>query len=147
MEIIVEGVSFNNLLRARTDFEDFREDIHTKRDKAGAVKAFECAYTLAWKTMRKIVDEEEWTIPHTINGIRDLFRAAALLNLIDDPVQWFMFQDIYVLITQNLDDNALNKTVAIFDTFSHELSAFINKTISLKSQEEYHGTDQTGQTF
>ncbi len=33
-----EGISFDNLLRSRHDFESFREDICTKRDKVAQSK-------------------------------------------------------------------------------------------------------------
>lgn len=37
----IEGIHYGNLIKARAQFESFRQGMQTDRDKAGAVQAFE----------------------------------------------------------------------------------------------------------
>lgn len=84
MTTIVDGIAFDSLLRARNRFEQFRQHLTTDQEKAGAIKAFEYTHESAWKSMKKLIDVRGG-IPFSINGSRDVFRAAAYINLIKDP--------------------------------------------------------------
>lgn len=126
MQIIIEGISFDNLLRARTDFEDFRDDIRTKRDKAGAIKAFEYTFEMTWKTMKKFV-EMRGGYPFTISGSKDVFRVAAYLHLIDDPEKWFKFIEARNITSHVYNEVEADMVIANFGSFSKELTKFLNK--------------------
>lgn len=126
MPIIIEGISFDNLLKARSRFEAFRSNMRKEQHKAGAVKAFEYTYKLSWHTMEKII-KARGGIAHPINGARDLFRAAAYIHLISDPEKWFTFHDTALLTSECFEEQVLDKIVAQFDNFSAELSVFLQK--------------------
>lgn len=83
-------VKIDKLINARKVFETFRKDIITERDEAGAIKAFEFSYELSWKMMKRVL---------AANGIdtttpKDVFRAAASAKIIDNPEDWFDFQEM-----------------------------------------------------
>lgn len=102
-------------------FEDFRQNMVTDRDKAGAVQAFEFSYELAWKTMKRVltVRGEEPGSP------KDTFRKAAKEKIINDPEIWFQFQEKRNLTVHTYEAVNLESVVAIFDKFSVELKNLI----------------------
>jgi nucleotidyltransferase substrate binding protein (TIGR01987 family) len=122
--MIIDGIEIDSLLRARTNFEAFRIDMVTKRDKAGAIQAFEYTYERAWKIMKKLI-EKRGGIPFSINGTRDIFRAAAVLNMIPNPTLWFTFIEARNITVHTYDEKEVDMVIAVFDDFSRELTLFL----------------------
>lgn len=118
----MNDTNIDKLLKARAIFEDFRKDMHTDRDKAGAVQAFEFSYELAWKIMKRILKlrGEETGSP------KDTFRKAAIEKLIDDPEVWFEFQKKRNLTSHTYERENLDLIVDSFDKFSDELTKLVN---------------------
>jgi nucleotidyltransferase substrate binding protein (TIGR01987 family) len=123
MALIRDGIDFEPLLKARANFEDFKEDMVTKRDKAGAIQAFEYTYELSWKTMRKLLLERG----KEFNSPREVFRAAALEQFIVDPEQWFVFLKARNLTVHTYDEADADAVIAVFTSFSKELTLFLKK--------------------
>lgn len=124
MTVIIEGISFDALLRARERFEQFRKHLNTDQDKAGAIKAFEYTYESAWKSMKRLVDVRGG-IPFPINGLRDVFRAAAYINMIKDPKVWFKFVEARNITAHVYNEDDADEVIAVFDDFSRELTLFL----------------------
>lgn len=123
MDYLYEGVYFGSLIKAQHLFEDFRQNMLTDRDKAGAVQAFEFCYELSWKTMKRIL---------SVKGVdtqspKDTFREAAVNHLISSPEPWFVFQLKRNLTVHTYQVETLNDVLSIFDEFSAELSSFLDK--------------------
>lgn len=53
------------------------------------IQRFEFTFELSWKTMQTIVNQNI----QGVYGPKSVFREAAKLGLIDDPVKWFEFLD------------------------------------------------------
>jgi nucleotidyltransferase substrate binding protein (TIGR01987 family) len=117
------SIDISKLLKAQAVFERFRRDMKDDRDQAGAVRAFEFCYELAWKMMKRflIARGQETGSP------KDTFRAAALEKLIDDPEVWFEFQKKRNLTVHTYEQENLDAIVVIFDLFSTELSMLIDR--------------------
>ncbi len=115
------GNKLASLIKARKVFEDFRKNLTTDQNKAGAIQAFEFCFELTWKTMQKILQDR---------GVRsgspkDVFRAAAADGLIQNPKLWFTFVDKRNETVDTHKEEVRDDVLTIFDTFSHELDLFI----------------------
>jgi nucleotidyltransferase substrate binding protein (TIGR01987 family) len=55
------------------------------------IQRFEYTYELAWKTLRRYL-EQEGVAEIAAFSKRDLYREAATRGLLDDPVAWFGYQ-------------------------------------------------------
>lgn len=83
------NINFSHLKKAQTVFEKFRCNLTTEQEMAGAILAFEFCYELAWKIMKRVLQENGLEV----GSPRDTFRKAFAENLIDDPSVWFEFQE------------------------------------------------------
>lgn len=117
------SIDISKLLKAQAVFERFRRDMKDDRDQAGAVQAFEFCYELAWKMMKRFLTARG----QETGSPKDTFRAAALEKLIDDPELWFEFQKKRNLTVHTYEQENLDIIVAIFDTFSDELSVLVER--------------------
>lgn len=113
----------DKLIKAQAVFERFRFHMENDRDQAGAVKAFEFCYELAWKMMKRalMLQGQETGSP------KDTFRKAALEKLIDDPEIWFNFQQKRNLTVHTYEQENLDSIIEIFDSFSTELKKLVGK--------------------
>jgi nucleotidyltransferase substrate binding protein (TIGR01987 family) len=126
MVIPIDGISFENLLRARGKFEQFRKQLTTEQNKAGAIYAFRYTFDLVWKIISKLVDKPG-EHPFVITGSRDAIRVAAAIGLIDQPHIWFDCLDARNTTSHTYNEEEADAVVAIFDGFSAELSKFLKK--------------------
>lgn len=113
----------NNLLKAQTVFERFRKNMKDDQSQAGAVQAFKICYELSWKIMKRILAAQgvESTAP------RDIFRKAAIAQLIDNPDAWFSFIEKRHLTSYTYDQENVDTIVAAFDEFSVQLTKAIER--------------------
>lgn len=132
--MIIEGINFEPLLKARSKFEVFRHNVSSKIDyanlnldeeqkRAGAIQAFEYCYELSWKTMRKVLMNKGIIA----NSPKDTFRAAAKVNLIDDPDNWFDFIDLRNSTVHTYDERKAIEVIAEFEQFSGALTRFLQQ--------------------
>ena len=121
MSYFVDHIDIQNLLKAKERFEEFRQNMQTDRDRAGAIQAFEFSYELAWKTIKRILNQRGLNITTP----RDCFREAALNNWISDPKIWFSFIEKRNISSHTYDEENVIKVVAIFDNFSQALTELV----------------------
>ena len=115
--------NLERLKRAQSLFEQFRKNMLTERDKAGAVQAFEFCYELCWKTIKKLLESEGLEVATP----KDAFRKAATAKLIQDPELWFDFQKKRNLTVHTYEEETLEEVLTIFDTFSVQLQELITQ--------------------
>ncbi len=118
-----DTVNLEKLKKAQAIFEDFRNNLTTHQNKAGAVQAFEFSYEMAWKIMKRVLA----TRGIESGSPRDVFRKAAQDNIIYDPETWFDFLDKRSLTMDIYDEEILEEVVSSFEVFSRELSKLISK--------------------
>lgn len=111
-------ISLTKLLHAQKKFEQFRRNLHTEQEKAGAIQAFEYCFELSWRTAKKYLEQEQST---KLLGPRDTIRMAALYNLIADPEIWFTFLDSRNLTSHIYEEDTAEEIVSILPQFSIEL--------------------------
>ena len=117
MTYLVNGVDIENFLTARKVFEDFRKNINTDQEKAGAIQAFEFCYELAWKIMKRILENPDKSLYYK----KAIFREAAVAGLISDPRIWFEFIEIRNITVHTYNKDNVEAVIAIFDDFSKAL--------------------------
>jgi nucleotidyltransferase substrate binding protein (TIGR01987 family) len=115
-------IGFTSLVKAKEVFELFRQDMHTDRDRAGAIQSFEFCYELAWKTIKRVLAKRGIEV----NSPRDAIRQAALNKLISDPKQWFVFIEKRNLASHTYDQETVKEVIAIFGEFSKALQELIS---------------------
>ncbi|MEK6734847.1 MAG: HI0074 family nucleotidyltransferase substrate-binding subunit [Pseudomonadota bacterium] len=119
--MIIDGIEISPLLKALNKFEQFRLNINTEQEKAGAIQAFEYSYELIWKTMKRFLSLRGIIV----NSPRETFRAAALEELIDDPETWFIFIKNRNIITHTYNETEVEKILSIFPLFSSKSKEFL----------------------
>ena len=121
-------IRFEQLIKAQQVFEEFRQNMVTNRDKAGAIQAFEFCYELSWKAMKKALDllGQESASP------KDTFRKAAKEKIISDPEIWFEFQMKRNLTVHTYRQENIDSIIGIFDLFSTEFNSLITKIKELE---------------
>jgi len=62
--------------------------------RAAAIQAFEYTYELAWKMLKRRLEEDAAT-PAEVDGLsfRELIRAGAGRGFVADPESWFEYRD------------------------------------------------------
>lgn len=83
--MIIENINIESLLKAFDKFEQFRQNLDTEQEQAGAIQAFEYCFELVWKTMKRLLDARG----KIANSPREAFRMAGLEGFIKDPEIWF----------------------------------------------------------
>ena len=125
--IILGEIDITPLLEAKKTLDFGIANAKSDLEKAGAIQAFEYTYELCWKTMKRILANQniETSIP------KDIFRTAAQFNLIEDAEIWFEF-----IKKRNETVHTYNKKTAeeIFQflpAFQKAVEKFINKIQTL----------------
>lgn len=110
------------LLRAQKSFEQFRRHLKTDQEKAGAIQAFEYCYELAWKLLKKTLEQKGLEV----GSPKDAFRQGAVNKLISDPEIWFEFQKKRNLTVHTYNEVIVEEIIQVFEKFSGELNALIH---------------------
>jgi len=80
-------IDYTSLIKVRNTLDRVLRSAQNEAEKMGVVKAFEIAYELSWKTMKKILEFRGIEAGAT----RDVFREAARLKLLNDAENWFAY--------------------------------------------------------
>jgi len=124
MSHVVGGVDISSFLKARDKFEEYRIDMMTERDRAGAIQAFEFTYELAWKTIRRILKMQGIPSPD-ISSPKSWIREAAKIGLVSNPKMWFEFITIRNLTIHTYNELMPEKIIKCFDDFSTSLDELV----------------------
>lgn len=127
MSYFVEHIDIENLLKARNRFEEFRQNILTDRDRAGAIQAFEFSYELAWKTIKRVLNKRGIDVVSP----RDAFREAAVSKLISDPKLWFSFIEKRNISSHTYDEEKVINVISVFENFSQALTELVTNLQTL----------------
>lgn len=117
------NIDLSHIKKAQAVFEKFRRNLTTEQEMAGAVQAFEFCFELAWKIMKRVLQNNGLEV----GSPRDTFRKAFAEKLIGDPQIWFEFQEKRNLVAHTYNQENLDLIIQSFDAFSHELQKLLSK--------------------
>lgn len=122
MRYIIDEVDIQSLLDARKCFEEFRRDIVTDRDRAGAIHAFEFTYEVAWKTMKNLLESKE---VKDIRGSKDCFREAEKFGMISDHKIWLDFVRLRNMTSHTYGTRVMHEMTESLAFFAKTLNDFL----------------------
>lgn len=130
MTYFVEGINISYLLEFTAKFEEFRQNLTTEQNKAGAIKSFEYSYEMSWKTLKRILNARGYN--EGVATPKSVYRKAADEGFIDNVKIWFHFMDMRNLTSHTYSEKNQDKVLASFPDFSRELQKLITKLKELK---------------
>lgn len=114
-------ISLEPLLKAFKKFEAFRQNDNTEQERAGTIQAFKYCFELAWKVMRRVLEERG----KIANSPRETFRMAALEGFIDNPELWFEFLKKRNSTVHTYQEAEAANVISICQPFSDEIKKFL----------------------
>ncbi|WNE41582.1 MAG: hypothetical protein AM1032_000322 [Mycoplasmataceae bacterium] len=91
--------------------------------KMAAVQAFEVAYEISWKTMKRVLKKYSIELHYS----KDVFRESVKAGLINNPEKWFKFLEKRNETTHSYDSDILEDIFEILPEFNEELNYLISK--------------------
>lgn len=119
--MIIDGINIESLLKACKKFEQFRYNLNSEQEQAGAILSFEYCYELVWKTMKRLLDVRG----KSANSPREVFRMAGLEGFIKDPELWFNFLKKRNITVHTYEEEEAKEVISIFEDFSLEIQDFL----------------------
>ncbi len=125
--IILGEIDITPLLEAKKTLDFGIVTAKSDLEKAGAIQAFEYTYELCWKTMKRILTNQniETSIP------KDIFRTAAQFNLIEDAEIWFTFIKKRNETVHTYNRETAEEIFRFLPSFQKEVEKFITKIQAL----------------
>ena len=117
-------VDYTSLIKARDTLHRILHSAQNEAEKMGVVKAFEIAYELSWKTMKKILEFRGVEV----GAARDVFREAARLKLLNDAENWLAY-----VTKRNVTVHAYQPEI-LDDLFSNTSREFLQDLDTLLTQ-------------
>ena len=93
--------------------------------KAGVIQNFEVSYELAWKFMKRYLEENLGNI--YVDGVsrKELFRLACETGLIADVEQWFIYHRARNETSHTYDGVTAEEVFIIAQNFIHDVKSFL----------------------
>lgn len=121
--MLSQEIQTRPFLKAFQKFEQFRKNLATEQEQAGAIQAFEYCFELIWKLMKRLLQERG----KIANSPKEVFRMSALEGFIDEPDIWFDFLKKRNLTVHTYEQEEALEVLSIFEKFSEEIKKFLNK--------------------
>ena len=112
------------LISTRNFLAEIIKDAKNDYEKAGAIQAFEVSFELAKNIIRKVLLLRAQETPITP---KEIFRLAALENLIDNAEIWFDFAKKRNLTSHTYDGETAEEILVSLPNFLVQLDSLINK--------------------
>lgn len=119
---IFNNIDISSLLKAVETFEKGLAQAETELERDGVIQRFEFTYELAWKFLKRILSFKGLEV----NNPRDVFREAAHLKLIDDPLIWFEFLRKRNLTVHTYNAETANEIFESMPAFKIEVDKLVN---------------------
>jgi nucleotidyltransferase substrate binding protein (TIGR01987 family) len=126
---MIRGINIDNLIKAQSQFEEYRRNISKPQERAGAIQSFEYTYEMCWKIIKKLLEAEgvrEVSIP------KDSFREGAKFGLIGDPKIWFEYLEVRNMTVHTYNEDMAYQAVDIFERFSVSVKELLRNFEKLK---------------
>ena len=119
--MMIDNINLEPLLKAFKKFENFRQNLGTEQEQAGAIQAFEYCFELSWKTMKKLLEVRG----KIGNSPREVFRMAGLEGFIKDPEIWFDFIKKHNSTMYAYDEKEAQEVIEALPAFSQEIHSLL----------------------
>jgi nucleotidyltransferase substrate binding protein (TIGR01987 family) len=126
---MIRGIKIDNLIKAQSQFEEYRSNISKPQKRAGAIQAFEYTYEMCWKMIKKLLEVEGVKEVYTP---KDCFRKVAKFGLITDPKIWFEYLEIRDLTVHTYNEDVAHQVSNIFGSFSVSVKKLLGNFEKLK---------------
>lgn len=120
--VILERIVITPLLKAQAAFNKALLEPKTDLNRDGCIQRFEFCFELAWKTLKRILAYKGLEA----NSPRDVFREAAKLALIADPVIWFTFLENRNNTVHTYNEETAEAIYNVLPRFKEELATLVN---------------------
>lgn len=96
--------------------------------RAAAIQAFEYTYELAWKMLKRRLEQDAPT-PAEVDGLsfRELIRVGAERGFVSDPEGWFEYRDKRNLTAHTYSDATAEVVFAAARRFAPDARALLEK--------------------
>ena len=120
-----EPITLKYISCARDRLKEYSADLDTEVFQYATIKAFEYSYELSFKLLARVLFEIEGA--PAAQSIKEVFRQAAVVDLIDDPKLWFDFTRIRNKAANFFDEEDFKEMVSILPVFQKELNSLIER--------------------
>ena len=124
-------VNYTPLVQVRDTLDRVLQSAQNEAEKMGVVQAFEIAYELSWRILKKILKFRGVDT----SAARDVFRESAKLKLLTDAEQWFAY-----LKKRNITVHAYRKEI-LDELFANTAKEFLTDLDYLLNQLEKQAPD------
>jgi nucleotidyltransferase substrate binding protein (TIGR01987 family) len=96
--------------------------------RAAAIQAFEYTYELAWKMLKRRLEQDAAT-PAEVDRLsfRELIRAGAERGFVSDPERWFEYRDKRNLTAHTYSDATAETVLASATMFAPDAAALLER--------------------
>lgn len=117
----IDTINIESLLKVFSKFEQFRQNLETEQEQAGAIQAFEYCFELVWKKMKRLLEQRG----KIANSPREAFRMAGLEGFIKNPEIWFDFLKKRNITVHTYEEKEAQEVISVFEDFSLEIQDFL----------------------
>lgn len=119
-----EEINIAPLISVRDLLTNMIKEADNEYEQMGAVQAFEIAYELAWKTLKKVLENQGLG---EVYSPKEIFRKSYLEGLINDFDRWNDYLKTRNLTVHTYNEDVLYDVWAILPKFLKDLNLLIKK--------------------
>jgi nucleotidyltransferase substrate binding protein (TIGR01987 family) len=119
----VQELTLTPLTKAIASLEDALSQPFNPYTRDASIQRFEYTFELAWKLLQRYL--KTYTTADVLS-VKDLFREAARLELIDAAEPWFEFLAARNLTSHTSNENTANETYSVAVTFLPAVKELLN---------------------
>jgi len=120
----IQKIDISPLLNVRNLLNDIIKVADNEYEYMGAIQAFEMAYELAWKTLKKVLESKGIS---EIYSPKETFRKSYLEGLISDFDQWNNYLKTRNFTVHVYNEDILYEVWNILPQFLKDLDSLIKK--------------------
>jgi len=118
-------ITLKYISRARNWLKEYSADSETEIGKHATIKAFSYCHELSFKLLARVLLEIEGA--PAAESIKEIFKQAACMELIDDAQLWFDFTCIRKKANNCFDQKTFKEMEKALPIFQQELDSLIER--------------------
>jgi len=118
-----QNISLDALTSALSSLERALQQPKDEFIRDSVVQRFEYSYELLWKTLKRVL-AQAYRIEE--NAIKDLFRHAAKVGLINDAAVWFDYHEARNLTSHTYQEDTAERVYAIAPAFLEDAKILLS---------------------